>query len=733
MNKNRFTAAPSSLTARLTLALILVAPWAQVAAESTASTDQITEEIVVVGIFEEPDRVTGSAHRVDEELLEVFRHDDVGRVLNFIPGVYTREEDGFGLRPNIGLRGGSSDRSQKVALMEDGVLFSPAPYSAPAAYFFPLTARMVGVEVFKGPSSIEFGPQTIGGAINLVSAPIPNDTEMEAALGTGSDGYLFGHLRGGTQFGEIGVLAEYIHVASDGFKDLDGGGDTGFEKNEFMFKADRDIGPGNLEIRLGYADEVSDETYLGLTEDDLEADSDRRYAASALDRMDWDWQSARATWTQPLGNASLRATAYVQTFERAWRKFNNFRGAAIRDVLANPDGPFNQVLVNILQGADTDGLGGTVDDIRIGTNDREFIASGIQGAINWSFGDRIQHDFEIGMRYHYDRIKRLHDEFGFEQTNSVLTVNNQGRAITANNTGETDAVALWIRDEMYVGRWTIVPGLRVESISNSFANRLVGSTIENDYVVVLPDIGTTFEVTPGLRLIAGVHKGFSPAVPSLTGDLEPEEAINYEIGARWQTELGQFELIGYYSDYDNLTAICTLSSGCTASGLDTQTNAGEVETQGIEAGWQHTFDLDNGLQIPLRLSYTYTDAEFGERFSSSNPQFGEVFPGYELPYVPPHRGNASIGLAGERWGVQVSVTYVDEMRDEAGVGRFEDGADASTIVDFATYYNFRNNWSITGRIDNATDEVDVVSRRPFGARPGKPFTFRVEVRYRFGP
>jgi outer membrane receptor for Fe3+-dicitrate len=118
-------------------------------------------------------RVAGSAHRVDEETLERFEYDNVERVLAEVPGVSTRGEDGYGLRPNIGMRGASSDRSAKVTLMEDGVLFAPAPYAAPAAYYFPMSTRLVGVEVFKGPAATRFGPQTVGGAINLLTRRVP--------------------------------------------------------------------------------------------------------------------------------------------------------------------------------------------------------------------------------------------------------------------------------------------------------------------------------------------------------------------------------------------------------------------------------------------------------------------------------------------------------------------------------------------------------------------------------
>ncbi|MEM7099538.1 MAG: TonB-dependent receptor [Pseudomonadota bacterium] len=694
---------------------------------------RIEEEIVVVGIFDEPDRVTGSAHRVGPEVIEAFRHDDVMRVLNFVPGVYAREEEGFGLRPNIGLRGGNSDRSQKVALMEDGILFGPAPYSAPAAYFFPLSARMENVEVFKGPSSIEYGPQTIGGAINMTSTPIPQARALEAAVGGGSDGYRQVLLRAGTRFENGGVLAEYVHIGTDGFKSIDNSSrDTGFYKNEALIKAEREIGDGLLEIRVGYADEVSDITYLGLTEADVRADPYRRYTASELDRMDWHQSNARISWSQPLLGGTSKTTAYVQNFDRAWRKFNNFAGADIREVLANPDSPFNQIFIGVLQGGDTDLLSGSPDDIRIGTNDRSFVSRGIQSTLHWNFGDDVEHHVTAGIRYHYDRIERLHDEFGFEQVNGAIAQNNQPRAILADNTGETDAISLWVKDEMVWGRWTIVPGLRIEHISNEFDNRLAGRRVDNDYTMVVPGVGASYAITDRFTVLGGIHRGFSPATPSLTEDLEPEESVNYEIGARWRSDFGQLELIGYFNDYDNLTAICTFSSGCAAGSLDTQTNAGEVRAYGVEAAWRHEFALNDGIVVPIGVTYTYTDAEFREGFSSTNPQFGEVEPGFELPYIPPHRANAHIGLEAEQWGLQLSITYVDRMRDQAGTGSFAAaaGSDASTIVDLAAHWKVNERWTVTGRVDNLTDEVDIVSRRPFGARTGKPLSVRVEVRYR---
>ena len=112
------------------------------------------------------------------------------------------------MRPNIGIRGAMSDRSKKITLMEDGVLFGPAPYSAPAAYFFPLMMRMQSVRVVKGPSAITYGPHTIGGAVDLITACIPSERRGFVDVSVGQFMHRKVHVQQGIADDHYGVLIE---------------------------------------------------------------------------------------------------------------------------------------------------------------------------------------------------------------------------------------------------------------------------------------------------------------------------------------------------------------------------------------------------------------------------------------------------------------------------------------------------------------------------------------------
>ena len=154
---------------------------------------------------------TGAAYYLSTDELADFNYTDINRALNKISGVNFYEEDGFGLRPNISIRGTSPERSSKIAIMEDGILISPAPYSASSAYYFPSVARMQAVEVLKGSSQIQYGPYTTGGAINFVSTEIPKSFQgkISSSYGSFNTGQTYSTI--GSSNGNFGYMIEFLN------------------------------------------------------------------------------------------------------------------------------------------------------------------------------------------------------------------------------------------------------------------------------------------------------------------------------------------------------------------------------------------------------------------------------------------------------------------------------------------------------------------------------------------
>lgn len=705
--------------------------------------DEDAGEITVTAPLRNLGTVGGSARRLGEKDLEALEYDDPHSTLAQVSGVYMRQEDAFGLRPNIGLRGANSDRSKKVSLMEDGVLFGPAPYAAPAAYYFPIMTRMTAVEVFKGPGAILYGPNTIGGAINLQTREIPYKTSGEIDLALGQ--FLTGKAHGwvGTSWDWGGVLIEGVHLQSDGFKELDTGGDTGFAKDEVMFKGSLnssadDFDFHRLTLKLGYARESSDETYLGLSDADFEENPYRRYSASDKDHFDWTRTQVQLDYELELGDdIDVTITGYRHDFTRAWQKLNQFQGGpTLEAILADPTNGRRQVYYDVLTGAE-DSVGGD-DTLVLGTNDRTYYSHGVQMISRHRIkGSGWSNSAEFGVRLHQDQIERHHFSDGFLMQSGQLVSDGLDTVTTVRNRDTANALAVHLVDQVALGPVTIAPGLRMESINTERVNLMNGADRtpqKNDDLIFMPGVGVHYELVPGFGLLGGVHRGFSPVAPGQSNEVLPETSVNYEAGARYsQEDTGSLvELVGFFSDYNNLSGQCSFSTGCSDEDLDRQFNAGEVDVYGVEFASAYEAKVAS-LKIPIRLAYTWTTNEFLTDFSSKNPQYGEVLAGDSLPYVPQHQASLFVGVGQEAWHLNVATTYTSEMLEEAGL--FEDDdvlkTDSLFFVDLKADYTIFDGFKIYGKVDNVLNTQPIVSRRPFGARPSRPFLSQAGVKYAF--
>jgi len=702
------------------------------AADITSNAEEI-DTVTIIGSRSDAADIPGSAHVIDSKELAEFAQSDVLRVLRAVPGVYVQEEEGFGLRPNIGIRGSGLNRSARIALLEDGVLIAPAPYAAAAAYYFPTQRRISAIEVLKGPASVAVGPRTTGGAMNLISTPIPDVMAATADLRLGDHSTMDAHVNVGNRGERFGWLLETVQARSNGFKTIEGpvGGDTGFELQDYIAKFQFDSAPGSavyqsLRVKLGYTDQLSNETYLGLTDADFAVTPYNRYAASANDVFRSEHEQYQATYVVDADKGWRgEITVYRNNFSRNWYRVRSVGGESLRDVLEDPLTYSTEF--NYLRGSTS-----PADAIQLRANNRSYYSQGVQTKIEWDlgFGD-TEIALDVGIRLHQDEEDRFQHQDGYriEDGTLILTTAAAGGSQT-NRVSDAEVTSYFVDTEIRAGNWILTPGVRFEDIdlarydySTTDPTRAEGPTQirRNSVQVVIPGAGALYRLSDEWRILAGVHKGFNPPGPGSTAD--EESSINFEAGVRYASDTFRFESIYFLNDYENLVGTVTDSTGGGGQ-IGDQFDGGEVIVSGLELSTDYSFNIGT-LAIPLGLNYTWTnEAEFKNAFDSGFGPWGNVEVGDSLPYIPEHQLRVSAGLANERYRVNLAANYVGKMRTNAGQGTYdpEETVGSRVVWDAIAMWNFTESLSTYVKIDNLFDETYVAARWPAGVRPGLPRT-----------
>ena len=219
-------------------------------------------------------------------------------------------------------------------------------------------------------------------------------------------------------------------------------------------------------IKVGYADEDADETYLGLTDEDFDNNPDRRYPASQLDRFISDHSQLHLSHSMELSNSlQINSKLYFNQFNRSWNKFDGFiDGTNASLVLQTPSEYLDayQVLTGSVNSTDVDL---TID---VTDNDREYSSDGIQIDLSKQFSfASFEHNVEAGIRYHQDDVHRNHQQRSYLMDSGRLVSDGIARPPKVFNYAKSQALALYLNNELSRNDWTINVGLRFEEIDGS--------------------------------------------------------------------------------------------------------------------------------------------------------------------------------------------------------------------------------------------------------------------------
>ena len=708
--------------------------------------EEVTIEVVeIIGSQEDAKEIAGSASVITEEELEVYEYTDIHKILSNVPGVNFRPEEGYGLRPNISIRGTYADRSGKVTLMEDGVLIAPAPYAASSAYYFPTAGRIAGVEVLKGPAAISQGPYTIGGAINLISTPIADESGGLINQELGQDGTSRTHLHYSVVDTQVALLVESHTWDTDGFDSIKGSdADTGFDKDDIVVKLRISSDPSldgiyhELNIKYQDSDESSDQSYVGLADADFRKDAHSRYGLSAYDNMDNNHETTSFNYVADFGNLELSATMYDNDFARNWFKVDKIdnnkvygHGNGINNIIAAANAG-EATASAILNGTNAEAI-----EIKLKNNNRAYTSEGTDLKLQYTTNNQ---SLTIGYRDTEDTEDRFQVYATADWLNGqlgALTVGSDPGYSSNNRLTAAKATAFYINEEINYGALTVNLGYRSEDweISQDRYVDAARSAIATDkgYPKQLSDsdnslmgFGASYEVNDLTQLFLGFHEGFTPT----GGGADPEEADNLEIGVRYTNDDSYFEAVYFDTDYRNMFGECTASGGATGScEIGDSFNAGEASISGFELVAQTEMVSDSRTKYPLSMVYTSTDASFDNTFDSDF--WGSVTSGMDIPDLPDSQLALQAGFETQT-GLRGSATYY-AYGSTCSVASCAAGTsvDSYNVIDASLTKMISDQLDVYMVVENITDETDVVARAPKnGARAQKPRSFTVGVRYR---
>lgn len=581
--------------------------------------------------LEEQARIPGSVESIDARTLEISRPFNFNEALRKAPGVYTRDEEGFGLRPSISIRGLDPNRSAKVLLLEDGVPLGHAPYGDTDAYYHPPIERYNGIEILKGSSQIAHGPNTLSGAINYLTPAPPEKFSGSLTLIGGNRNYFNGYGSLGASFGkgagETGVLFDFLRKQGQGARE-----NMRFGLNDVLVKTVTKLnerGTQTLGFKFNYYGEDSNVTYSGLTLAEFTANP--RANPFRNDFFYGDRFGGSALYTNALNSKIVLTTAlYVSNFKRDWwrqssnsdqrpnrRGFNGCTGLAELNTLCGNEGR--------LRDYDTFGI-----DPRLKISSRAG-------------------ETDLGFRYHRETQNRI------QQNNDTLGPNGRGGVTVEDNQRKNSAVSGYIQHRFLFGKLAFTPGVRIEHVNIERTNRLgTPVTGKTDVTEVIPGIGVAYSPFSRLTIFAGVHRGFSPPRPAdiinnTTGgviELDPELSWNYEVGFRSLPARGlRLSATFFRLDYENQIVPANLSGGVGS----TLTSAGETLHQGLEfdGRWDSGVTFNSAHNFYVRTAYTFIGtAEYrGTRFSNVGGFSATSITGNRLIYSPKHLATTTFGYS----------------------------------------------------------------------------------------
>lgn len=274
------------------------------------------------------DQKTATEKVISSEDMQRFNRDNVGQAVTMLPGVSLRE-GGRRNEQTVSVRGFDS---RQVPVFIDGIpQYVPYDGNVDLARF--TTFDLSEIRVAKGAASLLYGPNIMGGAINLVTRKPVKELEGNVRIGvaTGSERLVAANV--GTNQGLWYLQAGLSYLEADSYKLGHGFEDGKAKQTDIRNRRDNAYRTDQKgSFKLGFTPNGSDEYALGYTKQEGEKGNPVYTGKDTGARLNywqwpaWDKESIYFLSSTALdGNNTIKLRTYQDKYENTLNQYNDSR------------------------------------------------------------------------------------------------------------------------------------------------------------------------------------------------------------------------------------------------------------------------------------------------------------------------------------------------------------------------------------------------------------------------
>jgi Fe(3+) dicitrate transport protein len=615
------------------------------------------------------------------------------QVLGRIPGAVFSETEGGGFPSNgIGFRGLNPSQSQETNTRMNGYNITADIFGYPETYFLPNLQAVSRIEVTRGASSLQFGPQ-FGGVINYVLHDAPlKKFSFTSEQTTGSYGLFSSFNSIGGTYKWFSYYGYFQYTGVQGWRpNSDYRQFSGFGKMQFTPTK-------NLKISVEYS-ALRNRIHMagGLSDEEFDKDARASFRSRNWLQSPWNVGALKLEYQiTPKISLRLNSTVLASARNLVWR--NEDGGAAALDTIDPATGTY------VNREVEKESFLSTANELRL--------------LADYNIG-KTENTVAAGLRVSYGEMHRQGGGLGttgsdLDYTLIYPTYEYDLRFTTLN-------VAPFIENVFRVTKqFSITPGFRfdyVRSTAKGYVTDEDGTQVMTDRAqaryIPLAGLGLQYKTTSTTSVYANWSQAYKPTDYSqltplgstsvIDPNLKDANGFNADLGFRGSVKnYLSFDISGFYLQYNKRIGLIekTDSAGNTYT---YRTNVANSRHLGVETYFEFN-PVKAFIQSPKHGSVSffnsfsfidarYSTGEFKGNFVENAPRFVERF---GLTYaVAGFSATLNVSHTSESFSDAANTVY----SPDAVVGKVP----SYTVLDLSASYRFLNHYSIKAGMNNLAD------------------------------